>query len=191
VSDYDPNHPPPGRWLQFLSETFEGDGERVAALPQVFGVCLDRNAVFKQLVAFQGESDCGKSVIFGVLRAMVGKRNMAAETIEKLAEDKFAMFPLWGKLVNVPGDEGFFESDDESKLKALTGEDLVKVEEKGRTPFYDVNRCKILFSCNTVPRFADRSEVMWNRLYILPFKMVVPTPTAVDGQSGGLARRFL
>jgi len=171
---YEPKAGKPVRWLKVLSELLQKDDDRIATIQELFGVCLDRKATFKYLVALLGEGDNGKSVVLAVLRALLGERNVASTSIRRITQDKFALFTLYGKLANVVGDEGFFESADEGTLKTITGEDLVPFEDKYRSGFFDVNRCKTVFSCNTLPRFSDRSNGIWNRLVVVPFSYTVP-----------------
>jgi putative DNA primase/helicase len=171
---FDPAARPPARWLRVLNDLLPAEGkcdtsDRILTLQEVFGVCLDRNAVFKHLVALVGDGDNGKSVVLAVLRSLLGNDNVSSASVRRLTTERFEVFQLFGRLANISGDEGYFESADESTLKALTGEDPVTFEQKHKDGFTDVNRAKMVFSCNTLPRFSDRSDALWNRLVVLPF----------------------
>lgn len=171
---YDRDAPPPEKWLQFLAEVTDGDGERMAVLQELFGACLDRYAPGKWFAMLVGSGDNGKSVVLHVLKLLLGERNVASVGLGELSANRFAAFQLFGKLANVVGDEGKLESAEEGRLKTLTGGDLTTFEQKGRDPFSAVNRAKLVFACNTPPTFGDKSEAVWNRLVAIPFTYTVP-----------------
>ena len=166
--------PPPPKFHAVIDELLEGNAEKKAVLQEVFGVTLDASLRAKEIVAFVGSGDNGKSVVLGVLRGLLGAGNYSAVDLHQLGTNRFASFPLFGKLANIGGDESSFDSADEGHLKALTGGDAVPFEEKGRTPFFGPNTAKLIFSTNAVPTFADQSEGVWNRLVIVRFGYVVP-----------------
>jgi putative DNA primase/helicase len=171
---FDPAAQVPGVWLAFLNEVMQQDTERVAVVQEVFGACLDRTLRAKWFGALVGAGDNGKSVVLAVLRSVLGEQNCASVNLDELATNRFAAFGLFGKLANVIGDQGFLESADEGRLKGLTGGDLVTFEQKGRDPFFAVNQCKIVFACNVLPTFGDKSDAVWNRLVAVPFDYTVP-----------------
>ena len=90
--------------------------------------------------------------------------------LDELSTNRFAAFALFGKLANVVGDQGAFESADEGRLKMLTGGDLVGFEQRQDT-FTAVNRAKLIFACNSMPSFSDLSEAVWNRLVPVPSRV--------------------
>jgi len=171
---YDPQAPSPATFLKVLTELFQGDGDRVDLLQEIFGACLDPELTWKYFTALVGSGDNGKSVVLAVLRAMLGSLNYSGTPLAQLATNRFAAFTLFGKLANISGDESYFESADEGMLKQLTGEAEMQFEQKNKTPFVGRNTAKIIFGCNAVPKFSDKSEATWNRLIVLPFDYVVP-----------------
>lgn len=165
---------PPARWLGLLDELFENDAERVAVVQELFGACLDRRFPAKHFFAFVGGGENGKSTVQTVLRAVLGDRNVSAVPLDHLSTNRFAAFGMLGKLANVGGDQSYFESSDEGTLKTLTGGDAIPFEQKGRDVIYAVNTAKLVFACNTPPKFSDKSEAVWNRLVMVPFDYTVP-----------------
>lgn len=173
---FDPAAPPPARWLEFLREVMEGDTDRVGLLQEVTGWCLDRESGVQAFVVAVGPGGNGKSVFFHVLRQLLGPANTAAVGLDQLSgrAHRFAAHELLGRLANLKADQGYFESEDESVLKELTGGDEVMFEAKGRQPVFAPNRAKLLFGCNQLPRFRDRSDGVWRRLVPVPFAWAVP-----------------
>ncbi len=171
---YDSGAPTPTKWLAFLSDVMEGDADRTAIIQELFGACLDRSYPAKWFAGLCGSGDNGKTVALVVLRALLGSTNCSAVNLDELTTNRFAAFALFGRLANIVGDQGHFESADEGRLKSLTGGDLVTFEQKGKDSFVAVNRAKLIFACNTMPTFSDRSEAIWNRLVAVPFEYTVP-----------------
>ncbi|PGV90631.1 DUF5906 domain-containing protein, partial [Bacillus cereus] len=63
----------------------------------------------------------------------------------------------------------FNESGD---FKALTGDDVVRVEFKGENSFDFLNRARLVFSANKLPKFKDDTEAITSRLNFInmPYK---------------------
>ncbi|HYH64403.1 MAG TPA: phage/plasmid primase, P4 family [Urbifossiella sp.] len=175
---YDPAAPAPAKWLRFINQVTCGDDALAGLLQQVTGWCLDRQSAVQAFVMLVGAGANGKSVFLYVLGQLLGPRNVAAVPLDQLAgrQSRFAGFGLLGRLANLVGDQGYFESGDESVLKTLTGGDPFAFEEKGMMPVYQPNRCKLIFGCNQLPTFKDRSEGTWRRAVLAPFDWTVPLP---------------
>jgi putative DNA primase/helicase len=174
---YDSNAPAPLHWLKFLNEVMEGDQARIDLLQEIAGWCLDRGCAVQGFVVIAGEGANGKSVFFHVLRQLLGHGNVAAVGLDQMCSgNRFASFGLIGKLANLKGDQSFFESREESVLKELTGGDTVTFEAKYCMPLVEVNRCKLLFGCNSIPTFRDKSQGVWRRMVPVPFNWTVPVP---------------
>jgi P4 family phage/plasmid primase-like protien len=172
---YDANAADPVAFLALLNELMEGDDKRVAVLQEVFGACLDPWLHVKFFAAFVGAGDNGKSVVQTVLTAMLGARNVSGVKLDQLSSQRFAAFGMFGKLANVVGDQSYFDSGDEGRLKELTGGDRsVTFEQKGRDPFSARNTARIIIACNTTPTFGDKSNAIWNRFTPIPFRYIVP-----------------
>jgi len=171
---FQPKAPKPDRFLKVLGELLQGKEDLIALVQEIFGACLDPELTWKHFTAFVGPGDNGKSVVLAVLRAMLGADNYSGTPLQQLASNRFAAFTLFGKLANISGDESYFESADEGMIKALTGEAEMQFEQKNKTPFVGRNTAKLIFGCNAVPKFSDKSEATWNRLILVPFNYVVP-----------------
>lgn len=153
-----------------------GDEALAVLLQQVTGWCLDRQSALQAFVMLVGAGANGKSVFLYVLGQLLGARNVAAVPLNQLAghQNRFAAFGLLGRSANLVGDQGYFESKDESALKMLTGGDKFPFEEKGKMPVSERNRCKLIFGCNQLPTFKDRSDGTWRRAVLVPFNWTVP-----------------
>lgn len=125
---------------------------------------------FQNYLIIRGLGGTGKSVVLRLVRELVGRGNWCAIKLQDISGDiaRFRTARLLGKLLNVFADlpEKSMESSD--NLKCLTGEDPLNGEYKGGANFdFNVN-CKLLFSCNQIPKFInDKTNAISRRLMIL------------------------
>lgn len=164
----------PPRFLSFLFDVFGNIAELLDIVQEMLGACLDSTGIYKAFFALVGEGNNGKSVLLHVLKQLLGERNCSSVELGELSTNRFAAFPLLGKLANITGDQGYLELRDEGKLKTLTGGDQMCFEQKGKDPIFAVNTARIFFACNTLPTFNDKSEATWNRLIPIPFTTIIP-----------------
>jgi putative DNA primase/helicase len=127
-----------------------------------------------------GDGKNGKSAMLTAIRALLGSENVSGVDLSMLASGshRFMSHQLLGKLANVCGDQAYFDSEDTSTLKKLTGGDVVMVEAKGRQPFEAVNSAKIIVACNEAPRLRDKTDGVWRRAVMIPFNWRVPSGEA-------------
>lgn len=171
---FDPDAPAPSKFLATLDDLLEGDAERIARLREVFGACLDPWGGFKFFACLVGPPDCGKSVVGSVLRALLGAANVSAVDLAQIAGSQFGTWPLYGKLLNLVGDQSAIDLDNVGLLKTLTGGDVVKYEQKGRDPIFGACTAKLVYSCNEPPALKDRTDATWRRLEVVVFRRAVP-----------------
>lgn len=162
------------QWGRFVDTVMCGDPARAAVLQEVFGACLDPTLNAKFFALFVGGGDNGKSVTLNVLGHLLGAENVSAVKLDSLSANRFAAWGMFGKLANIVGDQGFFESKDEGRLKELTGGDTVEFERKGHDAITAKSTARLLFACNEPPTFKDRTDATWNRAILLPFDHRVP-----------------
>ena len=93
---YEPEAPPPGRWLAFLRDLWGDDQDQVAALQEFFGYVVSGRLDLHKMLLLVGPTRGGKGAIARVLGALVGRENVAGPTLSSLAGD-FGLAPLLGK----------------------------------------------------------------------------------------------
>jgi putative DNA primase/helicase len=127
----------------------------------------------QRAVMLIGSGRNGKSVYLHVLKSFIGAENVSSQSIQNLSDDKFATFNLFGKIANIYSDLSSSEIKDTSTFKTLTsGMDSIRAEQKFKDQFSFVNRAKLLFSCNQIPKTSDVSDAFFRRwvIIIFPFK---------------------
>lgn len=116
-----------------------------------------------------GNGENGKSTALNLLTAFVGRENVAACSLHKLEEDRFAVADLYGRLVNVCADLDARELRSTSIFKEITGGDVMRGEVKYRPAFTFTPFSRLVFSANEPPPTSDASRAFWRRWIVLPF----------------------
>ena len=126
------------------------------------------------LCLFSKNGDTGKSVFLNILIALLGQENTSNIQIQDLAKP-FATSGIYGKRVNIVGDQKATVLQDSSIFKQFTGGDLLNIEFKGKTSFSYQHNGGLLFACNTLPYISDdKGTHIYDRLHIIPFNNVIP-----------------
>lgn len=82
---------------------------------------------------------------------------------------------LFGKLANIFADLPGKEIRETGTFKAITGEDYISAQHKFKDYFSFKPFCRLMFSCNNVPKnVSDRSDGFYRRLIIVRFDHTVP-----------------
>ena len=97
-----------------------------------------------------------------------GADNVSHVPLEEL-ESQFRLVQMAGKLANMAADMNYVGRVAEGRLKELVSGDAIQVNRKHREPITMVPTAKLVFSCNHLPQFADRSDGIWRRLIVIPF----------------------
>jgi putative DNA primase/helicase len=156
---------------KMLNKVFAGDREVIDLFEEMAGYMLIKNCRFRKGFLFYGSGSNGKSTVLNLLKTFIGADNCATIEMEKLSE-RFKPAELENKLVNIGDDLNQRAIVDTGTIKKLFSGESVTVERKGQTPFTLKNYAKMIFSCNEMPRIADKSHGMYSRLTLIPFTAV-------------------
>lgn len=169
---YDPQAKAP-MFQKFLGEVIP-EVELQMILAEFFGsVFIPRSKmkIEKGLVLY-GSGANGKSVVFEIITALLGKENVSSFPFSKLTEDsEITRGQFAGKLLN-------YGSEISPKINAEIGKSLISGEPvPGRhqygNPFL-FNPGKIVFNANDLPITQDQSHGWFRRLIIIPFDKTIP-----------------
>ncbi len=161
------------RWLSFLDDVFEGDGERIRGLARWFGYNLTSDTRQHKFAVLCGPSRSGKGTILRVLGAMLGAENVANPTLSSLGT-RFGLAPLVGKLAAIIGDGHLGRHADSAgvleRLKSITGGDRQNVDRKNAPELTNVEiKARFTVAVNELPRLPDASAALRTRMLIFPF----------------------
>jgi P4 family phage/plasmid primase-like protien len=172
--DFDPEAQCP-TWLNFLGRVLEGDRERIALLQELFGLFLVFDTTFEVVLALVGEGANGKSVVLVVLEALLGSDNVSNVALESFnPNDRFALVQTLGKLVNIIAEVGEIDRVAEGRLKQFVSGERMLFDRKNKPPIQAAPTARVVLATNNLPRFSDKSDGLWRRLKVLPFRVSIP-----------------
>jgi putative DNA primase/helicase len=153
---------------KMLNKVFKHDRQVIDLFEEMVGYMLIKNCRFRKGFLFYGSGSNGKSTILNLLKKFIGEDNCSTIEMEKLS-DRFKTAELENKLVNIGDDINRRDIVDTGSFKKLFTGESVTVERKGQDPFTLKNYAKMIFSCNEIPRIADKTYGMYSRLMLIPF----------------------
>jgi putative DNA primase/helicase len=105
-----------------------------------------------------GKGSNGKSVLFGILFAILGKENISAKTIHDFEKNTFAASALEAKLANICADVGSKGIEETEALKKIIGGDPIDCERKFVDGYTFLPFSTMIFSANDIPSVNDESD---------------------------------
>lgn len=172
-------------WQRFLNDVLPDEDEQ-ACLQEFFGMCfLDRNRYsVEKFAMFIGSGSNGKSVVFDVIKAVIGKQYVSFLDPTQLMDAK-NLIDVDGKRLNFAPDIRKAASFD-SALKALSsGQEVTgwKMYEGGK-----VIKCPpLVFAMNELPRFRDVTSAFFRRILLFSFDVTITE----DRQDKSLAAKII
>ena len=149
------------------------DEEKKAVIQEYMGLMLSNVKVYRTklcLVLYSLLGNSGKTQLLNLIGELLGGDKVANVPIQNMNEEsKFALGSIVGKRLLSIGDQTGSEIKDSSIFKQLTGGDPVKVESKGKQPFYYTYPGGIAIACNNLPSFQDdKGGHIFERLLVVP-----------------------
>lgn len=118
-----------------------------------------------------GKGANGKSKMLDMIRVFIGTKNISAESLQQLEDDKYSTSNLYGKLLNIFSDLSSKQMYDNNIFKILTGDDKqIRGEIKFKSNFYFDNTARLMFSANKLPPVPDdEMYAFFSRMMIFKF----------------------
>ncbi|MQB77349.1 DNA primase family protein [Limosilactobacillus reuteri] len=158
---------------KWLLESFGEDGYKL--IKQYIGYLFYRtNETWQTFVILLAEGGDGKSTFFNWLNDVIGSENTSSVELEKLAIDnnRFSLSSLVGMSLNYDADITNALIKKPEKIKKITGNDYVDVEEKGKNAYKAKLFVKLMFAGNDLPSFTDTTAGFKRRAIIIPFHKI-------------------
>jgi P4 family phage/plasmid primase-like protien len=168
------------QWQAFLQKNLEGDADRIALIQEWCGYCLTADTSQQRFLVLEGEGCNGKSVACAVLTALLGQANVSHVPLEGFAQ-RFALTQTIGKLANIASEVGEIDRVAEGVLKSFTSGDRMMFDRKNIDPIEALPTARLVLATNNRPRFSDRSDGIWRRLLLLPFRVQIQEKDRVYG----------
>ena len=168
-------------WSKYISRVTpersrELESPTVAELiEELLGYTLLPGNWLRKAVLLIGPTGTGKSKLLQVWRALLGRRNCSAQTLQAISgENRFAAASLYGKLANICGDLDARTVERSDYFKMIVGGDEVPIERKYGHPFEPILPCKLIFSANEAPLSRDQTDAWFERWVPVPFERQIP-----------------
>lgn len=123
-------------------------------------------------IMLYGKGRNGKGTMLRLWQVFLGDTNCSHISLQKLVNDKFAASGLLDKAANIYGDLPKSDLSETDIFKCVTGEDTISVERKFGHAFSLLNRAKLAFSANNLPKSIDDSEGFFSRWIIIEFNRI-------------------
>jgi putative DNA primase/helicase len=176
-------------FFKFLSVVLPDESAQ-QVLAEYLGYLFIRNGnksikAEKMLVLF-GSGANGKSVVFEIIQALLGKENVSNYSLTSLTDTNgYYRAKISNKLVNY-GSEigGKLEAD---MLKKMASGEPIEARLPYGSPLLLHEYAKLIFNCNQLPKDVEQTDAYFRRFLILPFNVTIEE----DKQDKSLANKIV
>jgi P4 family phage/plasmid primase-like protien len=156
------------RFDKFLDSSLESDEKKIRTVLEMIAYTLIKDSSLLQKAFMNtGKGSNGKSVLFDINFAMLGKENVSAKTIHDFQTNRFATSALENKLANICADVGNRGLTETEALKKIISGDVLDCERKGKEGYTFVPYATLIFSANEIPEVSDESEAFARRFELI------------------------
>lgn len=154
----------------FLYEVTGGDEVLLERLWMTIGYICTQSLDAKAFFVMGQAPNSGKSLLGKFIQNLFEPQYVSSIALSDLNRE-FSMGSLVGSALNVSLDLPCSKMNPSavSKLKMLTGGDLITIDEKYVPQFRYQNRAKFLFASNHPIKLAEDDDAFWERMVFLPF----------------------
>jgi P4 family phage/plasmid primase-like protien len=164
--DWDPDATCPG-FDMFLSQVVPAD--MVDLVWELIGYLLYSGNPLHKAIMLMGSGRNGKGTFLRVVTALLGARNTTSVSLHDLVNTRFSTASLFGKIANIAGDIDGTYLESTATFKAITGQDQISAEHKGRDRFDFTPWAVPVFSANKIPASSDVTVGYLSRWLVVPF----------------------
>lgn len=171
----------------FLATVFDNNSILIKRVWMVIGYLLMQTNEAKAFFIMGEAPDSGKSLLGNFIQSLFPREYVSNLTLNDF-NSRFGLVKLVGSAINVSLDLPSSELMPiaVSKLKMLTGGDIINVEEKFEPIFEFQNTAKLLFASNFPLSLSEKDEAFWNRVIYIPFNKSIPS----EKQDKSLIHKF-
>ncbi len=160
-------------WLEFLSDIFNDDQQRIDLLQEWFGYNLVPDMSFEKFMIFVGRPRSGKGTILAALSAMLGSDQVCSTNLRTLC-GSFGYQPMLGKLAAFMGDVRTPRYGDLGtaleRILQIVGKDSVSINRKNLPILSNIQLCcRFTIALNDFPSLPDYANALEPRLLLLDF----------------------
>lgn len=123
----------------------------------------------QRLFAYTGSGSNGKGCFLKLVRKFLGEDNIGTTELKLLATKQFESSALYKKQAVFMTEVDAYDMQNTNLLKKLTGEDDIRYEFKGKTPFKEKSCTTAFIATNSLPVTPDKSIAFYRRWSIVDF----------------------
>jgi putative DNA primase/helicase len=138
---------------------------------EFFGYVFTKNLKMEKALLLYGSGANGKSVLFDVMNALLGRENIANFSMSNLLEEHNRAL-IAHKLLNYGSEITATRTRDE--FKNLVSTEPIQARLKYGNSFTMTDYAKLAFNCNELPKDFDHQHAYFRRLLIIPFRVTIP-----------------
>jgi P4 family phage/plasmid primase-like protien len=159
-------------WRKLVARTLPSADDQ-ARLQELFGYCLFPSYQGQVFFILHGAPGTGKGTLMEVLERIVGRERYTGVRMDTLGETH-GLAPLKNSYVNFDPETAYVSKEGENILKFSTGGGDMTINEKYEKQITVPLTVRFVMSCNTLPKFNDRTDALWQRIVLIPFENPVP-----------------
>jgi putative DNA primase/helicase len=155
------------KFIKFLTEVLYP--EAVGPAVDIIAYTFYRRHMFEIVTKLFGYGSNGKSVFVGFISVLHGHNNISNVPYAAMDNDRFALFNMVGKYVNIDSEMPTTKVKDTSTLKKVTSNQPIRVQQKFEPAFDAVLYAKLFFNANLIPPTDDTTPAYYRRQNIIAF----------------------
>lgn len=154
----------------------------IQTLYEIIAYSTLRRQFLQRLFAFNGSGSNGKGCFLKLLTNFLGTDNISSTEMKVLTQNNFASSVLYNKQAVIMGEVDVYDMKNTNLLKALTGEDKLRFEFKGKDSFSAESFCTCFIATNSLPITPDNSDGFYRRWQLVDFPNQFETGRDVVGE---------
>jgi putative DNA primase/helicase len=158
------------------------DIDYINTLQEVTAYALEDSAFMQTIIWLCGSGCNGKGCYMNFLMKLLGIQNVCSSELKTLVTRNFETSALYKRKAVIMGEVDTYDLTNTNLLKQLSGEDLIRYEFKGKTPFSQKSTTTCFIASNALPVTPDRSNGFYRRNLIIDFPNVFNVGKDVVGE---------
>ncbi|MEA2091184.1 MAG: phage/plasmid primase, P4 family [Campylobacterota bacterium] len=160
-------------WLDFLQDVLP-NAESRRTLQQALGSLLIRGLKIEKIILLYGSGANGKSVIFEVLRGLLGEDSFSNYSLNSLTSSAYYVSQLKDKIINYSPDIDLSKIN-AGKMKILASGEPIECKVPNKEPYIMKNYAKMIFNLNNIKNAkVEDTNGFFRRLLLIPFNVTIP-----------------